>query len=290
MTVRNQIPLVMQKLCRREAHHQILVITQTVKRRKDNTKAAAGEILTEKHNESHAMHKRKQISQQTQSHQSENQNYRQISDAIEKENTSQQKFDQIHNVKYHNRKDQEMLNRLPSTFNNLISRKKKKVVLFTDSTLKTLSMGKFNSCINGANVQLKSFPGCKAIQLDHHTIPVLQEQYYDAAGIHVGINDLLNSSSKKSVNEICDDSIKIALRCRSHNIATIFISSIAYSTKLNLQLIRNLNCIMRARNMDFTLLIMVLFPNVISGKIALNCWKLGKSLLQITSLVALIIF
>ena len=119
--------------------------------------------------------------------------------------------------------------------------KKEKVVLFTDSILKTLSMGKFNSCINGANVQLKSFPGCKAMQLDHHTIPILQEQYYDAAGIHVGINDLLNSSSKKSVDEICDDIIKIALRCRSHNIATIFISSIAYSTKVNLQLIRNLN-------------------------------------------------
>ena len=59
--------------------------------------------------------------------------------------------------------------------------------------------------------------------------------------IYVGINDLLNSSSKKSVDEICDDIIKIALRCRSHNIATIFISSIAYSTKVNLQLIHNLN-------------------------------------------------
>ena len=103
-------------------------------------------------------------------------------------------------------------------------------------------MGKFNSCINGANVQLKPFPGCKAMQWDHHTIPILQEQYYDAAaGIHVGINDLLNSLSKKSVDEICDDIIKIALRCRSYNIATIFTSSIAYSTKVNLQLIHNLN-------------------------------------------------
>ena len=202
------------------------------KKRKINN-SRAGEILTEKHNESHEIHKRKQILQQTQTHQSENQNYRQISVTIEKKNPSQQK--------HHNRKDQEMPNRLPSTFSNAIFRKKKKVVLFTDSILKTLSMGKFNSCINGANVQLKSFPGCKAMQLDHHTIPILQEQYYDAAGIHVGINDLLNSSSKKSVDEICDDINKIALRCRSHNIATIFISSIAYSTKVNLQLIRNLN-------------------------------------------------
>ena len=148
-------------------------------------------------------------------------------------------------------------------------------------------MGKFNSCINGANVQLKLFPGCKAKQLDHHTISILQEQYYDAAGIHVGINDLLNSSSKKSVDEICDDIIKIALRCRSHNIANIFISSIAYSTKVNLQLIY---CIMCVQNMGFTLLIMVLFPNVTSGMLSFTCWKLQKSLLQVTLLVELIIF
>ena len=105
-------------------------------------------------------------------------------------------------------------------------------------------MGRFSSCINGANVHLKLFPGCKEMQLNHHTIPVLQEQYYDAAGIHVGIKDLLNSSSKKSPDEICDDIIKIALRCRSHNIATILISRVAYSTNVNLQLIRNLHCLL----------------------------------------------
>ena len=78
------------------------------------------------------------------------------------------------------------------------------MVLFTDSILKILSMDKFNSCINGANFQLKSFSGCKAKQLDHHTIAILQEQY--ATPIHVEINYLLNCSSKECVDEICDDS------------------------------------------------------------------------------------
>ena len=53
------------------------------KKRKINN-SRAGEILTEKHNESHEIHKRKQILQQTQTHQSENQNYRQINSTIEK--------------------------------------------------------------------------------------------------------------------------------------------------------------------------------------------------------------
>ena len=62
---------------------------------------------------------------------------------------------------YHNRKDPEMANRLPSTFNNAIVRKKKESgPLYC--ILKTLSMGKFNSCINRANVQLKSFPGIQS--------------------------------------------------------------------------------------------------------------------------------
>ena len=78
--------------------------------------STAGKILTEKHNESHAMHQKKQILQQTQTNQSKNQNNRQISATIEKENTSQQKFDQIRNIKYHNRKNQEKPNRLPLTF------------------------------------------------------------------------------------------------------------------------------------------------------------------------------
>ena len=83
------------------------------------------------------------------------------------------------------------------------------MILFTDSILKTLSMVKFNSCINGANVQLKSFPGCKTMQLDHHTIPILQEQYYDNVGIDVEINDLLNSSCKKVSMKFATISLKL---------------------------------------------------------------------------------
>ena len=54
------------------------------------------------------------------------------------------------------------------------------------------------------------------MQLNQHTITILQQQYYDVAGNHVGTNDLP------------------ALRCCSQNTTIIFISSIAYSTKVNL--------------------------------------------------------
>ena len=118
------------------------------------------------------------------------------------------------------------------------------------------------------------------MQLGHHTIPILQEQYHYAVGIHVGINDLLNSSSKKSVNEICDDIIKITLRCRSQNIATIFISSIAYGTKVNLQLIRNLN------GLSYNACTKYGFHFVDNGAVSKYdfwkddiCWKLEKAII-----------
>ena len=145
----------------------------------------------------HTLHKRKQISQEPQVHQSKNKNYRQISGTIEKESTSQKNFGQIRKEKCQTDCRQHFIMQ--------ILWKKRNVVLFTNSILKTLSMRKFNSCINGGNVQLKSFLGCKAMPLAHLRIPILQEQYYDAAGVHVGINDLLNRSFKISINEICGD-------------------------------------------------------------------------------------
>ena len=115
-----------------------------------------------------------------------------------------------------------MLDRLPSTISNAIRRKNRKC-----SSLLILHW----KCYAWANL----IPRYKALPLDQHTIPVL----HGVAGIPVGINDLLNSSSTKSINEICHDITKIALGCRSHNVAVIFIPSIAYSTQVNLQSKRN---------------------------------------------------
>ena len=70
-------------------------------------------------------------------------------------------------------------------------------------------MGKFNSCINGADVELKSFPGCRAVQSHRHTISILQMQYYDAAGIHKGMKDLLSGSSKKVFMKFAPISFKL---------------------------------------------------------------------------------
>ena len=52
---------------------------------------------------------------------------------------------------------------------------------------------------------------------------------------------MLKSRANINVNEIANVIINIALRCRSHNIATIFISSIVHSPKISHTKIQKLN-------------------------------------------------
>ena len=107
--------------------------------------------------------------------------------------------------------------------------------------LKSLRMKKFSKYLNGGIAHPKPFLGSKAKLMDHHVIPILEEHQYDAATIHVGIDDLLKSRTNINVSKIAKDVINIALRCRSHNIATNFISSIVYSTKVCHTIIQKLN-------------------------------------------------
>ena len=123
--------------------------------------------------------------------------------------------------------------KMETSYSNIVKQKPKNVVIFTDSMLKSLRMKEFNKYLNGGIAHLNPFPRTKAKQMDHHVIPILEEHQYGAAVIHVGIKDLLKNRTNINVSEIAKDIINIAFRCRSHSIATIFISSIAYSTKVS---------------------------------------------------------
>ena len=42
-------------------------------------------------------------------------------------------------------------------------------------------------------------------------------------------------------DSICNDILEIAIRCRNHSITKVFISSVAYSTKVNSELTQQLS-------------------------------------------------
>ena len=103
-------------------------------------------------------------------------------------------------------------------------------------------MREFNNHLEEGIAHLNAFLGSKSQQLNHHSIQILQEHEYDGAIIHIGINDLIkNPNENKDTTKIARDVIDIALQCRNHNIGTVFICSIVYSTKVNYELLCKLN-------------------------------------------------
>ena len=103
-------------------------------------------------------------------------------------------------------------------------------------------MREFNNQLEEGIAQFKAFPGSTSQQLNHHLIPVLQEHEYNGAIIYIGIKDLIkNPNENKYATKIPRGVIDIALQCQNHNIGTVFISSIVYSTKVNYELLYKVN-------------------------------------------------
>ena len=70
-------------------------------------------------------------------------------------------------------------------------KKSKRVIMFSDSISKGIRIGEFNRYITNATARLKSFPGATSKELTHYVVPTLQEESFNSALIHIGINDIL---------------------------------------------------------------------------------------------------
>ena len=67
--------------------------------------------------------------------------------------------------------------------------------MFSDSILKEIRIREFNRYITNATARLKSFPGATSKELAHYVVPTLQEESFNSALIHIGINDVLKDQS-----------------------------------------------------------------------------------------------
>ena len=81
-------------------------------------------------------------------------------------------------------------------------------MFFSNSIPGNLKMKDFNAAVGGGRVHLKSFLGSKAAQLNDHIKPTLQEYTYDAAIIHVNINDILRCKNDEELRELPNNIMK----------------------------------------------------------------------------------
>ena len=163
----------------------------------------------------------------------------------EKDSTNQIEKDELLNREKFQppQQQQKVRQNITSTYSGAVNRKAEKILILTDSMLKTLRMREFNRLLKGKGIAyLKPFPGAKAKQLNHHSIPILEEDTYDSTVIHVGINDFLKcSNGMPNITKVVEDIVDIGLNCRNYNIGNIFVSSIVYCEKVDNELIVSLN-------------------------------------------------
>ena len=83
------------------------------------------------------------------------------------------------------------LQRIKNSYRNTVIHKKGDTALFSDSIPTGTNIKEINRQIQGGRIHVKAFPGAKSTQLNPYVTPTLEEYSYDAATIHVGINDIL---------------------------------------------------------------------------------------------------
>ena len=91
--------------------------------------------------------------------------------------------------------------------------------------------------IQGGRIHVKAFPGAKSTQLNHYVIPTLEEYSYDAAIIHVCINDILRSEHDQ-LDKLPRIIIRLGNTCQEYNIGNIYIyiSAILPSTRTEINI------------------------------------------------------
>ena len=73
-----------------------------------------------------------------------------------------------------------------------------------------------NRQIQGGRIHVKTFPEAKSTQLNHYVTPTLEKFSYDAAIIHVGINEILRSKHD-DLDKLPENIIRVGNTCQKSN-------------------------------------------------------------------------
>ena len=122
------------------------------------------------------------------------------------------------------------LQRIKNYYRNTVIHKKGNIKFFSDIIPRRMNIKETNRKILSGRIQVKAFPGAKSTQLNHYITPTLEEYSYDAAIIHVRINDILRSKHDES-DKLPENIVKVGDTCQKYNIGKIYMSAILPSTR-----------------------------------------------------------
>ena len=95
--------------------------------------------------------------------------------------------------------------------------------------------------LNNNTAQLISFPGASSKRLLHYLDVHLEDKNTDTVILHIRVNDLLNDNSPECVNQLMENLKSMIEKCRMYGVKNILVSSIVYTTKLELRLFESVH-------------------------------------------------
>ena len=99
----------------------------------------------------------------------------------------------------------------------------------------------FNKTLRSGRERFKHLPGASSKDLLHYIDPTLEEQNFEAAIIHTGINDILYDSSSTQINLLLQIIKEIGKKYKSYKVKYVFISSLTFKTRISHRLLNEVN-------------------------------------------------
>ena len=87
--------------------------------------------------------------------------------------------------------------------------------MFSDSILKGIRIRECNRFITNATAGLKSFLRATSKELTHYMVPTLQEELFNSALIHIGINDILIDQSDLQYQPLTQNILEFSLNAKN---------------------------------------------------------------------------
>ena len=117
------------------------------------------------------------------------------------------------------------------------------VVIFGDSLVNFNRKTKYNinRSLNNESARFKYFPGATSKDLLHYVDTTLQDNLFEVAVIHIGINDIVNNKNSLNTDHMLENIKNIALKCKRYGIQKVLISGLLTTNRLAQDVIEEVN-------------------------------------------------
>ena len=106
---------------------------------------------------------------------------------------------------------------------------------------KCLSKYLFQLGFDNGSARFNYFPGATSKDLLHYVDATLQDNLFDEAVIHIGINDIVNNKNSLNTGHMLQNIKNIALKCKRYGIQKVLISGLLTTNRLAQDVIEEVN-------------------------------------------------